>query len=256
MGEQSAMSVGEHFRRVGHIHGIWIICVLLAIISGLMLRIPNGDKVAEYISFSSSIASLVLAVVAIFYSIISNQSIAENLGSLDKTSARIDSTSDQLEVIASSIENNFTKIFDEFGLITPEMRKISEKFDKVLEPQSETKSYKSTPKDDADIGIPTYGVYGKAAGERVAWYTIAKSIKTEKPINTDIIFKDHSPFRYYVSGYLTALGNTLDIVSIKKTDEGMEFTPKSELLNSDGIIDMYLSAKNKVLQDEIDNYFE
>ena len=251
-----AMSVGEHFRRVGHIHGIWIICVLLAIISGLMLRIPNGDKVAEYISFSSSIASLALAIVAIFYSIISNQRIAENLGSLDKTSARIDRTSDQLEGIANSIESNFSKIFDEFGLITPEMRKISEKVDKALEPQTEAKPSNSNAKDKADIGIPTYGAYGRAAGERTAWYTIAKSIKTGKEINTDIIFKDSTPFRYYVSGYLTALGNISNIVKIDKEDEGMIFTPILKSLNADNIIDMYLSAKAKALQDEVDNYFE
>lgn len=66
------MSLRSHMQRHGFVHALWTISILILIIASLLLGLPNGNLIGDYIAFSASIAPLVLAVVAIFYSIISN----------------------------------------------------------------------------------------------------------------------------------------------------------------------------------------
>lgn len=59
--------------------------------------------VVQYIGFASTITSLALGVIAIFYSIVSNNQSAENLGKLKDTSTEIESSSKTIKDISSGL---------------------------------------------------------------------------------------------------------------------------------------------------------
>lgn len=82
---------------------IWTIILIVT-----FRQCSNPDPVA-YIGFAATITSLVLGVVAIFYSIISNNQSSENIGVLREASEKISNGADRTQEVeqklSSSIEN-------------------------------------------------------------------------------------------------------------------------------------------------------
>lgn len=73
-----------HFIYVTIILGLVIICLATA------YSINSGSPhLVDYVTFAATVTSLVLAVLAIFYSIVSNRDLSSSLGSLQTTSARL-----------------------------------------------------------------------------------------------------------------------------------------------------------------------
>ena len=94
-------------------HLIWVIGILIAIIAFLMWSLPNGSDLAGFIAFAASLASLVLATVAIFQSLLFSNSINRSIGNIETSSQKIiDETSrlqsasiDLSEESRASLEN-------------------------------------------------------------------------------------------------------------------------------------------------------
>jgi len=83
------------------IHFTYITSILTAIIIGLVAvkwsEIPN---LTELISFSLTLSSLLLAVIAIVYAIYSNSSFGRNIGKLDDASDNISVSAQDLKSIS------------------------------------------------------------------------------------------------------------------------------------------------------------
>lgn len=60
-------------KKHGYVHLGWIIGVLLVVVAVLLVRNPSSDKLQELLGFAATLASLLLAVIAIFYAMISSQ---------------------------------------------------------------------------------------------------------------------------------------------------------------------------------------
>lgn len=67
----------------------WIIVVLMLCIAALVVSLPSGNVIQAYVSFASAIASILLAIVAIFYSMISNKGIDSALAEIRTSSNEI-----------------------------------------------------------------------------------------------------------------------------------------------------------------------
>lgn len=102
--------IATHFRRHGLIHAIWLFSVLLALIAFLLLRLPNGQSVGDYIAFAASIASLVLAIVAIGQSLLANQSFSETIGSLRQSSEALRNTALNVEKTSGSLSGKMDEL--------------------------------------------------------------------------------------------------------------------------------------------------
>src|ERR1051325_1597259 len=106
------------------IHAIYILGILLAIIVILVtVRWAEIPALAQYISFGLTFASLLLAILAIAYSVYSNSLFSQNISSLNTASHDISNAANdisqatknlgqKIDVIPSSIERVEGKVIE------------------------------------------------------------------------------------------------------------------------------------------------
>ncbi len=88
-------------------------CAILVVLVILIAtdRWTNQPEFTTYLSNAATMSSLMLAVVAIFYSFISNDSLSRSLGSINTVSTDVrDATGEITRLVASSTESNNTSI--------------------------------------------------------------------------------------------------------------------------------------------------
>lgn len=195
--------IGHHLERHGGVHATWIIAVLTAIIAALLLRLPNGNSVGDYIAFAASIASLVLAVVAIGQSLIANQSLSTTVGSLNTASSNLERASENLEDISKGLETRFEEIAGEVARMPVAVAQLEAKITGTMpqQPAQET----GVGKDRFDTGATltrSEGVEeaqttlstlkGLKNGSQVALYVLAQSYRTQKAFNSTDMFTPDS----------------------------------------------------------------
>jgi hypothetical protein len=115
----------EHLRLHGAVHAVWTIAMLLGIVAALLLMSPNGNAVGEYIAFATSIASLVLAVVAIGHALIANQSFSETVGSLKTSTDGVQAAAREICTVSVELSHQSERLIGEFSELPPAVRAIS-----------------------------------------------------------------------------------------------------------------------------------
>lgn len=73
----------------------------------------NNNNLVQYLSFAGSITSLVLGLIAIFYSIISNQQSTENFGKLKEAVTKIEDGARIMSNASTNINSRLDKISDD-----------------------------------------------------------------------------------------------------------------------------------------------
>jgi preprotein translocase subunit YajC len=73
----------------------------------------TNSNLVQYLSFAGSITSLVLGLIAIFYSIISNQQSTENFGKLKEAVTKIEEGARIISGVSSNINSKLDKISDD-----------------------------------------------------------------------------------------------------------------------------------------------
>ncbi len=90
------------------IHFFYIILGLVSIIIFLVvIEWTEKEELVKYISFASTIASLLLALLAIVYAYLSNFSFTKNITLINEVSTDLKRNSDSLTRISESIEEDF-----------------------------------------------------------------------------------------------------------------------------------------------------
>ncbi len=113
------------FKGHGHVHALWLVVVLLAINAWNLIALPEGQIVSEYIGFASSIASLVLAIVAIFYTFTTNTNSSENLIRVTSSAERTEAAAKIILDVASEVKQSSLKIEKEVEAIAPTIAEVS-----------------------------------------------------------------------------------------------------------------------------------
>ncbi|WP_129020488.1 hypothetical protein [Edaphocola flava] len=89
----------------------FVLATSLIIFLAIFIQLSNGNKtLVEYLGFAGSITSLVLGIVAIFYSIISNQQSTENFGKLSEAVKKIEIGADTISNLSENIHIKLDKI--------------------------------------------------------------------------------------------------------------------------------------------------
>ena len=91
----------------------WVVIILIAILAVLLFihkTISNEDLVKE-ISFAGTIISIILGVIAIFYSVITNSQSTENFGKINESVGKIEDAIDKVEQGARAIDE-LSKVID------------------------------------------------------------------------------------------------------------------------------------------------
>ncbi|MCX8475222.1 MAG: hypothetical protein MT490_05430 [Sphingomonas sp.] len=162
----------EHFRLHGTVHAWWTIAMLILVIAALLLFMPNGSAINEYISFASSLSSLLLAIVAMFYAFISNQNSSENLSDLRTSSAQISASSTVVSNASHELRDQITILLSDFSDIKPRVEQIHSRITAAsspITPSPNQAEIQTTPDSlfKTDIGT----------GLRVAFYGLDKSFR-------------------------------------------------------------------------------
>ncbi len=166
------------------------ICILIAVIV-ILLTVKWGaiSELVKYITFGLTLTSLFLALIAIFYAIISNSSFSKHIGGLRAASDSVTSSAASLDRMLSDLEE---KISELPGLI----RGVEQKVDLTRKEISRSAT-EATP---TDREISSSGPNGKLEGVEVdvksfidrssfsgmlALHTVQLAYQTRKPFSRD-----------------------------------------------------------------------
>ncbi|HEY6331178.1 MAG TPA: hypothetical protein VI756_17760 [Blastocatellia bacterium] len=108
------------------IHAFWIIGDLVAIIIYLLVkRFGDNGNVVTYVSFASTMASLILAVVAILYAFISNASLSQNITAINNAASDVSAQAKQLSEAS-------TELTGKIEGIPPSIKSVETKVDLLV----------------------------------------------------------------------------------------------------------------------------
>lgn len=186
------------------IHLVWCIALLLLIISALLWKLPNGDNLASYISFAASLASLVLATVAIFQSIASSQSVGQAIADIQRSAATIVDETERLNQATVSLgeeaENSLRRLSDLPEKMHDWKAEISEQITQI-----ETKTPEGeAPPSKSEDGI---ALNNKTIGFVLAIYTLVLGRKYNKYVDLAEMLpgSDFDVPRNYINGALSTI---------------------------------------------------
>jgi hypothetical protein len=245
------MAIGEHFKKHGAVHALWLFSVLVAIIAVLALLVPNGTLIRDYISFASAVSSIILAVIAIFYSMFSNQSFSEMVGSLKSSIQRVEGSSVTLEETSSNLLSLAERISIEVSSLAPRFDAINSKIEERFPPDRISPSPPPSPGDSNLLNtVMTSGI-------RASLYIIIKMHETGKRVSLDEIY-DTDIWRRYVGGCLSTL-SYLNAYGIKiKVHDAYNYELVS--INDDEVIRINSLMKSKDRSKKylasVDKYFD
>lgn len=200
----------KHFKLHGMVHSFWLITLLILLISALLIRVPNGERVNAYISFASSLSSLLLAVVAIFYSFISNENVSHATYAMQHSVDDIKSSSEKISLSADDISAKAEQIRTDINDIRPTVEDIHERMSASA--PSITSDVPDRHLESATSPINPAGLIKvrPSAGLIVALYTLAKAKKLNiSRISPADLYHDVPQWHNYIDGVCATIVTTI-----------------------------------------------
>lgn len=249
------MNVGDHFKLHGTVHLLWIITILVALLTGCFILLPNGALVRDYISFASSVSSIILAVVAIFYSIFSNSSFSEMVGSLQSSVERTQASSQLLTTSTSTMAELAEKISLDLSSLEPRFASVESKIEERLPPSGLTQAPYQSNSDIKDQNglLKVRGTIGIG----VSLDVVKRMHETGKAFNSTKAF-DTEIWQHYVAGCLALLGSLQPCgIVISRTARDTFFLESLGNLQLGALDEAIASTKPADrMKDLVDNFFE
>jgi hypothetical protein len=178
---------------------LWVIALLLLILSYVILRLPAGSLVRDFISFAASIASLVLAVVAIFYSIISSERFHQSIASLTDSATLVSEEAKRLEETSSEFNRRADELVAEIKLVPVSVREnFAELGGKVETLMS------SSPKGEKSSRTGSAAKRRNVVAVTIAFYVVVLAAKTGKAVDLQKLGVDEA-IKNILFGYFLAL---------------------------------------------------
>lgn len=252
------MSIKVHIAKYGMVHALWLISILVLIIAFLLLNLPDGAMIGDYIAFAASIASLVLAVVAIFYSIIFNQGFSETVGVLKGSADDVKLAASQICDVSTQLNGQSDRLLGEFSQLSPAVLAISDKLDRSLQPSAEIGDV-SSPSEPGNKEEEFLSKF-VSGGSAIAIYALALSSLTKIRMTPFKMFPSDLAWQNYISGFLTSSSLLADM-TIRREDQGADETFIVESLGSltpGTIIEWFNSRSGRIshnMKPVVDKYF-
>jgi hypothetical protein len=180
------MYLKEHVRKHGAVHSVWMITVLLLVILVLVFRDPDSDRLGTIIGFAASAVSLVLALVAIGYSFVSNQSFSEVVGVLRSSTENIQTAAQNIVESSAALSGQSEVLVGHAEKMPTVVAELSAKLDEKVFSQSNSVSSRV----DDDVEKAKTGYSQSRFGGQLALYAIAMAYKNESVIDPKAIFPE------------------------------------------------------------------
>ncbi len=217
-----------------HIYYISGLCVfiILELVTYVCVNNDNATDIVSYISFASTLSSLLLSVVAIIYAIVSNNKGDAQYQKIDRASDRISMSVDRFSSISESLSGNINSILtklDEIKVISNETKNAITNVG-----SSQTRIDSETSNLDVENLVKGFIAGGSVSGN-ISLLACVYSSEQRMPYNLTLLFGNNAAYCY---GYIVA-SSALGIITAR--------------LNNDVIIvDRYLPIIKTILQDQIE----
>lgn len=215
-----------------YISGLGIF-IILELVTYICINNDNTTDIINYISFASTLSSLLLSVVAIIYAIVSNNKGEAQYQKIDRASDRISSSVDRFYDLSTNLSGNLNSILVKLD----EIKNISDETNKAIN-QSNQQNYQSQTGTLVDSIIDSY-INGGSYFGNLSLLACIYSKEKEKPFNTAQIIPDYSA---YVYGYIIA-SSALQII-------------KTHVVNDHFVVDAVIPILKDKLILNINNYIE
>lgn len=96
-------NIKSHIRRFGLLHAGWIIVILFLCLCAIVMGKIDAHKIGDFVSLIASVVSIILALVAIFYAFVSNQSFFQTIGILKTSTDDISVASTKIADLTSEM---------------------------------------------------------------------------------------------------------------------------------------------------------
>ncbi len=196
--------------------GFGIIMLLTAQYGG------TGKELYEYLSFGSTITSLVLSILAIFVTVRSSMDLNKQFGTINKVSKQIDDTLRNLQKAEAKIGESSSTISSQVDFIVGEIekrinRRIDENEKKISSLFNENYSSSAIQGEDRSSDIPIYNegfISRTSTIGLLALYACMLSCKYDKSFMVSDFYDEERDVAY-TYGYLISL-QSARIVLFKK----------------------------------------
>lgn len=134
--------MSESDKKIFKVNAFWIIGVLIAIVCGLITVLIGGvgsESILNFISGFSTLLSIVLSIIAIFYSFLSG---IESQRINQKTESEIQHINDKIDILTSNIHKNLEAKTNLDNNLSSAISIVNECKDDLLKSESQTESEK------------------------------------------------------------------------------------------------------------------
>lgn len=208
---KSKINENSHKLHLLYVSGI-LVFVIIELVSYICIgNGANSDSIVSYVSFASTLSSLILSVVAIIYTIVSNQKGNDVFIKISDRAEAINNVSDRLCIIVDNLDNKLNKFETELHVI----HNITNDTNDAIKGISNVAANNGLSDGSLSIDdvlsqlIQTGSVLGNAA-----LLACCYSSRKHKGLDLKVLFENNEE---YVYGYLIAV-SCLSFISIEVKD--------------------------------------
>lgn len=247
----------KDFRSTPHL--AWVSVLLLAAILAQWAFKPNADLILSYLSFAATVASLILAILAIVYTFFSNSHLLGTSKQISDVTSLLESESGKLKRVADAVEARTDSLEDALASMPKELSSLREDLEGQFEKLTKSSLSTSTSRKSDEKHYSLFKREG-TVGTDFAHYLLAKSFETGYSFELEKVFSSGAGItKNFVFGVLQAVA-LLEPRGIKIEYAGDSFRTVSsgswdyeKILNDRDNIDA--NAESNSIQ-QIDDYFD
>jgi LPS O-antigen subunit length determinant protein (WzzB/FepE family) len=223
------------------IHFFYIISILLIIIILIStLKLSSNSDLIKYISFASTITSLLLALLAIVYAYFSNATFSKNITMINEVSSELKQNTSNLTKISEVIEKDIKNLPIAIDGMGKKVESIPNLI-RELTSKEPTKDKKNSNDSEINISPELINQFNKSSSFAglLCLYAIKIAFEKKVPFNyVSFSKKTNYVSEEYAHGYLTAtfsLGifdynSSKEVWNITELNKNFQDTVKQELL--------------------------
>lgn len=229
---------GDEDNKKIHIYYISGLCVfvILELVTYICVNNDNATDIVSYISFASTLSSLLLSVVAIIYAIVSNNKGDAQYQKIDRASDRISMSVDRFSSISESLSGNINSILTKLD----EIKVISNETKNAITNVGTSQSKIDTGVSNVDVVNLVNGyIAGGSISGNMSLLACVYSSEQNMPYNLTLLFGNNAAYCY---GYIVA-SSALGIISSRQSGDLI-------------IVDNYLPMIKDMLLEQINNMID
>lgn len=226
-------------------HLTWTAVLLTAALAAMVVYAPTGEIVQSYTAFAATIAALVLAVVAIVYSMTSNQGLIQSLGAIQQSAVDVRSETEKLSSASQRFFGQANDMIDRLSGVPESVDQLKTDIGSKLETlvTSQIVEESGGQATDSHAIEPS----GRSIASVIALYCVKRSFDRAIVVVPSKMFEDR-----YLAGFVLGYFQSMkEFRPCQVEIEGLstEFLVKSlGTLNLDEFIDGVEKSKNEALR--------